>query len=36
MRARYYVLRQQFMILLENYEDAYEKVVKYANQHCML
>ena len=35
-RARYFILRHQFAILLENYYGAYEKVVKFANQHCML
>lgn len=35
-RARYFVLRYQFAILLENYEDAYKNVLKFANEHCMV
>lgn len=35
-RARYFILKHQFPILLENYQVAFENVVKFANQHCML
>ena len=36
LRARYFVLRHQFAILLDNYEDAFIAVMKYANEHCMV
>lgn len=35
-KAKYFVLRHQFSILLENYEDAFANVVKFGNQHCTI
>ena len=36
VRTRFFVLRHQFMILLENYESCFAEVVQFANQHCMV
>ena len=33
-RVQYFVLRHQFTILLENYEDAFAAVVKFVNENC--
>jgi hypothetical protein len=33
-RTQVFVLRQQFKILLENYTEAYQQVVEFANHEC--
>ena len=35
MKAQYFVLRHQVAILLENFEEAFTGVVRFANQNCM-
>ena len=35
-KARFFVLRHQLQILVENYVQAYETVVKFANKHCYI
>ena len=35
-RTRFFILRHLFVTLIENYVDAFEEVVKFANQHCLI
>ena len=36
MRTQAFVLREQFRILIENFTDAYQQVVEFANYECFI